>query len=57
MENTTISKTEQMVEQMMISFAIQEAINAKAIYMQPEQQAEADAMIAVLASQFKPAEA
>ena len=53
---TQISKTERMVENMLISMAIQDAINAKAIRTTPEQEELLDMMIAELASQFKPAE-
>ena len=55
-EETQISKTERMVENMLISMAIQDAINAKAIKTTPEQEALLDIMIAELASQFQPAE-
>ena len=55
-EETQISKTERMVENMLISMAIQDAINAKAIKTTPEQEALLDFMIAELASQFTPAE-
>ena len=53
---TQISKTERMVENMLISMAIQDAINAKAIKTTPEQEKLLDIMIAELASQFQPAE-
>jgi ribosomal protein L17 len=53
---TTISKAERMVENMLISMAIQDAINAKAIKTTPEQEEMLDMMIAELAKQFKPAE-
>ena len=53
---TQINKTERMVENMLISMAIQDAINAKAIHVSPEQAELLDLMIAELASQFKPAE-
>ena len=55
-EETQINKTERMVENMLISMAIQDAINAKAIKTTPEQEALLDIMIAELASQFTPAE-
>tara|TARA_B100000989_G_scaffold44227_1_gene28161 strand:- start:781 stop:957 length:177 start_codon:yes stop_codon:yes gene_type:complete len=55
-EETQISKTERMVENMLISMAIQDAINAKAIKTTPEQAKMLDIMIAELASQFTPAE-
>ena len=58
MENTTMSKTERMVERMLLSLALQDAINAAAIRATPEQQDAMEAMIAELALQFsKPAEA
>ena len=53
---TQINKTPRMVETMLISMAIQDAINAKAIHVSPEQAELLDLMIAELASQFKPAE-
>ena len=55
-EETQINKTERMVENMLISMAIQDAINANAIKTTPEQEALLDIMIAELASQFTPAE-
>ena len=55
-EETQISKTERMVENMLISMAIQDAINAKSIKTTPEQEKLLDIMIAELASQFTPAE-
>ena len=55
-ETTTISKTERMVENMLISMAIQDAINAKAIKTTPEQEMLIDMMIAELAAQFEAAE-
>ena len=55
-DETQISKTERMVENMLISMAIQDAINAKAIKTTPEQEKLLDIMIAELASQFTPAE-
>ena len=55
-EETQINKTERMVENMLISMAIQDAINAKAIKTTPEQEALLDIMIAELASQFTPAD-
>lgn len=55
-EETQINKTEQMVSNMLISMAIQDAINAKAIHVSPEQAKMLDIMIAELASQFTPAE-
>jgi len=55
-ETTTISKTERMVENLMISMAIQDAINAKAIHLSPEQAEAIDTLIAEMANQFTPAE-
>ena len=55
-EETQISKTERMVENMLISMAIQDAINARAIHVSPEQAKVLDIMRAELASQFTPAE-
>ena len=55
-EETQINKTERMVENMLISMAIQDAINARAIHVSPEQAKLLDIMIAELASQFTPAE-
>ena len=57
MENTTLTKVQRMVENMMISWAIQDAINQKAIHPTPEQQKAIELMIAVLAEHFQPAEA
>ena len=54
---TTISKAERMVENMLISMAIQDAINAKAVKTTPEQEALLDLMIAELAGQFESAKA
>ena len=54
---TTIDKAERMAENMMISWAIQEAINAKAVPISPEQSQALDQMIVELTTQFKPAEA
>ena len=55
-EETTITKAEQMVSNMLISMAIQDAINAKAIKTTPEQEKMLDIMIVELANQFSPAE-
>ena len=55
-EETNINKAEQMVSNMLISMAIQDAINAKAIHVSSEQAKMLDIMIAELASQFTPAE-
>ena len=57
MENTTLTKVQRMVENMMISMAIQDAINQKAIHLTPEQQKAIELMIAVIAEHFQPAEA
>ena len=57
MENTAINKAERMVENFMISMAIQDAINQKAIHPTEEQKAAIDLMIATLANHFKAAEA
>ena len=53
---TNITKAERMAENMFISWAIQDAINAKAIHLSTEQSKALDVMIAELAVQFKPAE-
>ena len=55
-DTTTIDKAEQMVSNMLISMAIQDAINAKAIKTTPEQEKMLDIMIVELANQFAPAE-
>jgi hypothetical protein len=57
MENTAINKVERMVENFMISMAIQDAINQKALHPTKEQKAAIDLMIATLANHFKAAEA
>ena len=57
MEETRMTKAERMVENMMISMAIQEAINEKAVRLDNEQKKAMDIMIATLAEHFKPAEA
>ena len=46
MEETTITKAEKMVERMLLSLALQDAINAKAIRTTPEQERAMDEMIA-----------
>ena len=56
MENTHFTKAQRMVENMIISMAIQEAINQKALHVTPEQKENWKKMIAALASTFKPAE-
>ena len=56
MENTHFTKAQQMVENMVISMAIQEAINQKALHLTTEQRKAIDLMISQLASTFKPAE-
>jgi len=57
MENTHFTKVQRMVENMVISMAIQEAINQKALHLTAEQKEAIDKMIAQLASTFKSAEA
>ena len=57
MENTTLTKAQRMVENMLVSMAIQEAINEKAIHPTPAQQEAINIMIAALAEHFQPAEA
>ena len=57
-EETKISKVERMVAEMMVSMAIQEAINQKAITEIPEEAEAISKMIATLAEAgFKPANA
>jgi ribosomal protein L17 len=56
MENTHFTKAQRMVEDMVISMAIQEAINQRALTTTPEQKKALDKMIAQMASTFKPAE-
>ncbi len=56
MENTHFTKAQRMVEDMVISMAIQEAINQKALTTTPEQREAIDKMIATMAGNFKPAE-
>ena len=57
MNETTMTKAQRMVENMMISMAIQEAINQQAIYPDGEQKKAIEIMIATLAESFKAAEA
>ena len=57
MEETTLNKAERMVENFMISWAIQDAINQKAIYPDAATQTQIEEMIAKLAEHFKAAEA
>ena len=57
MENTHFTKAQRMVENMVISMAIQEAINQKALHLTPEQTKAIELMIVQMASSFKPAEA
>ena len=57
MENTHFTKAQRMVENMMVSMAIQEAINQQAIYPDAAQRKAIEIMIATLAEQFTPAEA
>tara|TARA_Y100000310_G_C20158859_1_gene568200 strand:+ start:376 stop:552 length:177 start_codon:yes stop_codon:yes gene_type:complete len=56
-EETTLNKASRMVENFMISWAIQDAINQKAIYPDAATQKQIEAMIAELAKHFTPAEA
>ena len=57
MENTAMTKAERFMQKMMVSMAIQEAINQKAIYLTPEQQAALDTVIVQLAKSLDAAEA
>ena len=57
MENTHFTKVQRMVENMVISMAIQEAINQKALNLTPEQTKAIELMIVQMASTFKAAEA
>ena len=57
MEETTLTKAERMVENFMISMAIQDAINQKAIYPDAATQKQIEVMIVELAKHFKAAEA
>ena len=57
MEKTALTKAQRMVEDMMISWAIQDAINQKALHPTKEQKEAIDLMIAALAEHFKAAEA
>ena len=57
MENTHFTKAQRMVENMVISMAIQEAINQKALTATPEQKKAIELMIVTMASNFKSAEA
>ena len=56
MENTHFTKAQRMGENMVISMAIQEAINQTALTTTPEQKKAIEQMIATLAGTFKPAE-
>ena len=56
MENTHFTKAQRMVEDMVISMAIQEDINQRALTTTPEQREAIDKMIATMAGTFKPAE-
>ena len=56
MENTHFTKAQRMVENMVISMAIQEAINQKSLHLTPEQKKAIDQMIIQMASSFQPAE-
>ena len=57
MENTHFTKAQRMVENMVISMAIQEAINQKALRLTIEQHKAIELMIVQMASTFKAAEA
>ncbi len=57
MNDTTMTKAQRMVENMLISMAIQDAINQQAIYPDGEQKKAIEIMIATLAETFKAAEA
>ena len=57
MEKTTLSKAEKFMENMLVSMAIQEAINQKAIYPSKEERKMINELIAQIAQSFKPAEA
>ena len=57
MENTHFTKVQRMVENMVISMAIQEAINQKSLHLTLEQKKAIELMIVQMASSFKPAEA
>ena len=58
MKETTMTKAERGAQNLMISWAIQDVINAKAIFISEEQIKEANLIIAKIASDaFKPAEA
>mgnify|MGYP003628826755 CR=1 FL=1 len=57
MKNTHFTKAQRMVENMVISMAIQEAINQKSLHLTPEQKKAIERMIVQMASSFKPAEA
>ena len=58
MENTSLTKAQQMLEGMLVSMAIQEAINQKALKrITAEQKKAIDTVIAEMANTFNPAEA
>ena len=57
MKNTHFTKVQRMVENMVISMAIQEAINQKSLHLTPEQTKAIELMIVQMASTFKAAEA
>ena len=58
MKETTMTKAERIATDLMISWAIQDAINAKAIMANREQIEEANLIIAKIAQEaFRPAEA
>ena len=56
MENTHFTKAQRMVENMVISMAIQEAINQTALTTTPEQKKAIELVIVQMAGTFKPAE-
>ena len=57
METTSMMKVERMVENLLISMAIQDAINQSAIELNPLEKEAIDKLIIQMASTFKPAEA
>jgi hypothetical protein len=57
MENTSMTKVEKMVENLLVSMAIQDAINQSALQLNPLEKEAIDKLIIQMASCFKPAEA
>ena len=57
MENTSITKAERMVENLLVSMAIQDAINQKSLRLTKEESQAIHHLIIQMASTFKPAEA